>query len=1035
MKTTRLIWLALCLFTWPLAAQQTATYADLLANFEKAEQLFEQGVFAEAAEVYQQVLKTPRPPEAGMYEQLQKRSELGYAKCMVRLHLPQGEILMLDFIGRNAPDPIADQALIELANFYFNAKDYQKAVTYFSRIPGYQLSPEQRAEVRFKMGYAFFVKKKFSAARENFRMVKNLEKTKWYYPTNYYYGLCAFFQGDYEDAVKSFRIAEKSRRYKAHIPYYISQIYFAQGKYQALIDYAEPKLQDGRVRKQNELHQIVGQAYFELGDYDKALPLLEYYAERSGRMKEEEFYQLAYTQYQVGKYESAARNFEELADVDSKLGQYALYYLADCYLKLHKKSQARAALAKAKNMNYEPEIREEALFNYAKLSYELGFDRAALTALQSIPPGSHHYEEALSLLSDVFLKTNDYAKALQLIQDLPAKTPKLREALQKVAYLHGLQLYREGQFEEARQAFILSNSEPVKLDIKASCLYWLADILHREQRYEESIKLLNQYFILAQAQSKLPDESSIFMGHYTQGYNYLKLENYAQAGKEFEEARSGIRRNRPFISNLYIKDKVLGDATLRAADCYFKRNRYNEAITYYDEAVKNKYPGFVYALYQKALIEGLRGHTTNKILALEDIVEKYPDSPYADDALFSLGVTYHEIGQLNKAITPLRKLVNDYRDKSDLVVQAYLRLGLISFNQGNLQTAIEYYKQVFAHNPSPQEANDALVALEEIYVENLGDPDGYFRFLQTIPGYEVDSYAQDSLNFKSAESQYLNGEYSRAVDAFTSYLRKFPNGRNRLQAHFHRGISYFELKQYDAALEDFDWVIQRGQNRYYAQSLELAALIAYNHKRDYHKSYEYFSAWEQVAESEEDRYKAQLGALQSAYRTNNVSAVYEMANKVANNPQATPEQKAIANFYIGKIAYDNKDFEAARSAFEDVISLSNEDEAAEARYLIASILYQQRKLTECEAFCNKAIQEMSGYDDWIARTLIVLSDTYADMGDLLSARAVLEAILEGYHGEQEIIDEAKAKLDKLNAAAASGSRIDAGDDFMLEDEN
>ncbi|HHJ50775.1 MAG TPA: hypothetical protein ENJ88_07755, partial [Phaeodactylibacter sp.] len=152
MKTTRLIWLALCLFTWPLAAQQTATYADLLANFEKAEQLFEQGVFAEAAEVYQQVLKTPRPPEAGMYEQLQKRSELGYAKCMVRLHLPQGEILMLDFIGRNAPDPIADQALIELANFYFNAKDYQKAVTYFSRIPGYQLSPGQRAEVRFKMG-------------------------------------------------------------------------------------------------------------------------------------------------------------------------------------------------------------------------------------------------------------------------------------------------------------------------------------------------------------------------------------------------------------------------------------------------------------------------------------------------------------------------------------------------------------------------------------------------------------------------------------------------------------------------------------------------------------------------------------------------------------------------------------------------------------------------------------------------------------------------------------------------------------------
>ncbi len=1035
MRTMHLILLILSFCLQPLAAQQTASYNELLSSFEKAQQLFDQGIFAEAAEIYSQILENPIPPAESPYEQIRTRAELGKAQCLVRLNLPEGETLMLDFINRHAPDAIADQALIELANYYYNNKKYEKALTYFSRIPSYQLSPDKRAEVRFKMGYAFFVKKKFTAARENFRMVKNLEKTPWYYPTNYYYGLCSFFQGDYEEAVKSFRIAEKSRRYKPHIPYYIAQIYFAQGKYKELLSYVEPKLNDGRIRKQNELHQLAGQAYFEQGQYEKALPLLEYYAERTGRMKEEEFYQLAYTQYQVGKYDSAAKNFEELADVDSKLGQYALYYLADCYLKLNKKNQARSALAKAKNMNYDPQIREESLFNYAKLSYELGYDRDALNALQNIPQSSPHYQEALSLMSEVFLKTNDYAKALQLIQNLPTKTPKIREALQKVAYLHGLQRYREGQFEEARQAFILSNSEPVNLAIKASSLYWLADILYREHRYEESLKLLNQYFILAQSQNQLPDESSLFMGHYTRGYNYLKLENYNLAGKEFEEARNGIRRNRPFIRNSYINDKVLADATLRAADCYFKRNRYDQAVAYYDEAVKNKYQGFIYALYQKAIIEGLRGHTTNKILALEDIVEKYPNSPYADDALFSLGVTYQEIGQLNKAASPLRKLVNQYRNKSDLVVPAYLRLGLIAFNQGDLQTSIEYYKQVFANNPTPQEAKDALVALEEIYVEKLGDPDGYFRFLKTIPGYEIDNYAQDSLNFKAAESQYVEGNYSKAIDGFTAYLRKFPNGQNRLQAHYHRGISYFELKQYDAALADFEWVIQRGQSSYYTQALKLAALTTYNHKQDFNKAYEYFTAWEKVAANEEDRFKAQLGALQSAYRIHNIQAVYEMAGKVANNPQATPEQKAIANFYVGKIAYDNKDYEAARTAFEDVTKLSNEDEAAEARYLIAKILYQQRKLSEAEAYCNKAIQEMSGYDDWIARTLIVLSDTYADMGDLLSARAVLEAILEGYHGEQEIIDEAKTKLDKLNQAAASGSRIDTEEDFILEDEN
>ena len=737
--------------------QQTTVFTEANAAYKRGENLFNEGLYGKAQLEFQRTIDLLPPVSSGEYELLLAQAELGYAQSAVRLDLPDGEKLMLEFIRKYSPDPISNQALIELANYYYNSRKYEKAVEYLSQIPTYQLTNEQRSEVRFKMGYAFFVKKEFSKAKGNFNQVKDLEN-EYYYPTNYYLGLCHFFEGDYETAVRQFRIVENSRKYKSHVPYYIAQIHFAQGEYQELVDYATPIINDNRTRKRKELHQLIGQSYFELGEFETALPYLEYYAERSGKLREEEFYQLGYTQYRNGKYQSATSNLEELGNQNSELGQFALYYLGDSYLQLGEKAKARNAFARAQSMSYDPGIRQEALMNYAKLSYELGFDSEAITALQIFKPGDTHYGEAQTLMGSVLLNTRDYERAMAIIEDIPTKTPQIREAYQKVAYLRGIQLYRMGNYSEAAGYFAKSNSEPVNQTIKAACTFWLGDIAHRNKRYQESTQLLDQFLTLARTVQDLPDESSIYTANYTQGYNYLKQENYARALGYFQDAVSSIERNKPFIRSEMVKGAVLGDATLRAADCYFKRDQYNDAVRYYDAAIENRYSGYIYAIYQKAIIEGLRGNTTEKILALEDIIDSYPRSEYADDALYSLGVTYQEIGQLSQATQPFRTLVQEYKTTSNLVVQSLLRLGLISFNQGNLQVAVEYYKQVFANNPEAIEARDALTALEEIYVDYLSDPDAYTRFLETIPGYEIDNYAKDSLNFKAAETQYENGQ-------------------------------------------------------------------------------------------------------------------------------------------------------------------------------------------------------------------------------------------------------------------------------------
>ena len=1005
-----------------LSAQQTTVYSEAYRSYKDGESLFEKNLFGKAQREFQKTVDLLLPVNEAESISLLTQAKLYLAKCAVRQELPDGEKLMQDFIRTYAPDPISNQALLELADFYFNAKEYDKAIEYLSKVPMANLNQAQRTEVRFKIGYSFFVKKQFQQAKSNFLQIKDINGD-YYFPANYYLGLCYFFEGNYADALKSFKVVERSPQYRDHIPYYITQIYFAEGRYDELIAYAEPKISNSRLRNAKEMNQLVGQAYFEKQQYDKALPYLVYYADRTSKMREEEFYQLGFAQYKVGKYADAAKSFEQLAGVDSKLAQNALYTMGDAYLKVNNRANARNAFGAASRMDYDKDIKEEALFNFAKLSYELKFDQGAITALQNIPPTSKHYTEAQTLMSEVFLNTRDYERALAIIDALPNKTPALRETYQKVAFLRGLQLYNQGSPDQAKAFFNKSLEIPVDASTRAQAMFWLGEIEHQAKNFDASIRQMSQFMTLAKTLNNLPDEASIHTANYTQGYNYLKQKNYSSALGYFQESVAGIKRNAAFINSKYIKNNVLGDAILRAGDCLFKRNQYNDAIKFYDEAISQRYSGFIYALYQKAIIEGLRGRTTEKILALERIVADYPKSDYTDEALLQLGLTYQEINQFGRAVEPLKKLVAEFKNKSNLVNRALIQLGLISYNQGSTEQAINYYKQVFSNNPTPEEGRDALTALEEIYVKDLGRPDEYFAFLETIPGYKVDNLAKDSINFRAAEAQFEAGNYDRAVTAYTNYINRYPNGNYKLQAYYNRGESYSVLKDYTNALKDYEFVVNQGSSRYYLKALNKAAIIAYNHAQAFQKAYDLYLKLEQAADSDDMRFEAQLGAMRSAYRMNNTQAVSETARKVASNPNATPDQVATANFYIGKIAFDRKEYDNALSAFNQVTRLSDNEQTAEARYLIAYTYYLRRDLNMAQQLCINANKESSAYPYWVAKSVILLSDILVEKGDLLNARAALEALLENYDGDAELVQTAKNKLDQLNKQLEKSSRL------------
>ena len=1013
-------------------AQAPAVLADPYADYAEAEMLFERGVYGLAALRYDDLLRDePLGSRLGVGAgDEQVRAELNRALAAERADLPEARALIESFVDRYSPRPVALTALKTLADQAFADREYAEAADYYNRLPLAALEPGVRDEVRFKLGYTAFVDKDFALAG---RYLGDLRVGDGPYrePATYYYALTRFYSGDNRGARQAFERLVDSERYASVVPGNLAQIYFADGDYQDVIDYAVPAAEQVSARQRDELYLLIGRSYFELDRFAEALPYLEAYAEANPRMSAADFYQLGYTQYQTDNFAAAAANLEQLGAGGDELAQVALYYLGNAYLRLDDRASARPAFVAATRLEFDPAIREEAAYNVAKLSYELGYDQDALTGLQAIPAGSRYYEEAQGLLSRVILNSRDYARALEILDGMASLTAPLKETRQQVLVLRGLQLLNGGKSEEARGLLARSLDDAPDDYHAALARYWLGDLAYRRGDYAAAEKRLNAFLSAAKRLDReLPGDANVGTAHYTLGYAALKRNDYAVALGHLQEAIAALRgRARQGALDARLT-RVLGDAVVRAGDANFKRNDYAAASRFYDEAVENRYAGYVYALYQNALIAGLRGEPTEKLIALETIADDYPNSPFADDALLELGDTYLRINQLKRANQVLERLVSDMPD-SPLRNEALLQLGLVSINQGNPETAINYYKQVFANQPRATEVRRAQDALQEIYVAELGRPDDYFAFLETVPGFKLDASVRDSITYSGALARYQTGDLEAAVKQFTDYLEQFPRGGYATEALYRRGDTYVALETFDEALDDFEAVIQLGQGPFYTRALDRAARIAANEGEDLEKANLYYTRLLETAGELPAEVRVQ--ALSAAYAVGNEATVNALADQVAADSSLPDAERALGPFYRGKLAYDARDYDRALENFNAVIRAAPASEAAaESRYLVARIYYLRRELDLAENITVAAQRQSSGYPYWVARSTLLLVDLFADRGDFLAARAVAEGLVANYRGDAELEAEAEAKLAEVRQAAEANSRVEAVDTSVIE---
>ena len=111
---------------------------------------------------------------------------------------------------------------------------------------------------------------------------------------------------------------------------------------------------------------------------------------------------------------------------------------------------------------------------------------------------------------------------------------------------------------------------------------------------------------------------------------------------------------------------------------------------------------------------------------LNDVLSQFPNSDYADDASFEIAYTYFLKNDGATAKTGLLAMIEKYPRRS-YIPRALVTIGLIDYNAGDDDLAIESFKRVVQDYSSTDEAKQALKQIEKIYTDK-GDAQTFITY-------------------------------------------------------------------------------------------------------------------------------------------------------------------------------------------------------------------------------------------------------------------------------------------------------------------
>ena len=978
-------------------SQLTESYTEKYKAYRDGLELYDKGAFGAAQEKFGFIIEEIHDEQ----DEIQISAEYLHAVCALELFHKDAQYLLSQFALKHPDSPKTKKIFFLLGNDFYRKKKFKDAIEWYEKVDKYDLSDDEKTEYFFKLGYSYFNKEEFAKSKQAFYEIKDQKESDYYAPSQYYYAHLSYQDEKYQTALEGFRNIENDPGFSPIVPYYISQILFKQKKYDKAIEYIPNALAGDGIKREAEIKGILGSSYFKLKQYKEAIPYLTDYFAKTAKKSIDDYYQLGYSYYKIEEYASAIKYLGRVASKETKRAQVCNFLLAECYVKTDKKQFAKTAFKRAYDLGLDKQLTEDALFGYAKTTYELSYnpyDEATEIFHKFLTeyPKSTKTDQVYEYLLDVYTTTKNYEAALQSINRIENKNYKIKEAYQKLSYNRATELFYKRNYKEAIKHYEDVNTYPVNTQLTSQSKFWIAEAHYKQKKYTQAIAEYQTYKSMPGA----VNSELVKTVDYNVGYGYFEQKMYPQSILAF----------RNFIKSSTDKEKM-SEANLRLGDAYFLTQNDEEAVKYYQNAIDLNQQNVDYALYQKSVSSGYLADYPEKERLLNLLLSSYPNSNYATNTVFELANNYR-IQNKNELALKFYNQIIETKEGTYQERKSRLEIGGIYLRNKQYEQAESAFKTLIQKYPKSIEGEAAVNEIEKSYLAQ--NKIAEFLDLLTSLGVEYSQSKLDSTLWYPANQAYLNADCDNAISGLSAYLSKIEEPRNYVTSHFYLGECNYLSKEYETALFHYNKVIEKNE-KYMVEALFHGANINYRLK-NIEMANAYYTQLEKINTDELKIPVMNKGLMLTHYQLKNFPEAVTYSTKVLAKSQLSKSEKEEATMIQANSFYELGNNEDAAIWYKKVVAISTDIDKAEAGFKLCEIRYNKNEFKQAEAEIFSYLKQKPSYDFWLAKGYILLADVYVKLEDNFQAKATLQSVIDYYKGEDDIKTIAQSKLDAIIAS-------------------
>ncbi len=272
------------------------------------------------------------------------------------------------------------------------------------------------------------------------------------------------------------------------------------------------------------------------------------------------------------------------------------------------------------------------------------------------------------------------------------------------------------------------------------------------------------------------------------------------------------------------------------------------------------------------------------------------------------------------------RLVAEYKkEQENLPEAARAEVLLLAANSerqlGHAKEADELYRRIIANYPDREEAKDA--AYQRLINVYNSDPSALLTEVEAFLATNPTSERADQAKLLKAEALYKQQNYTEAASVYGELRASQLSSKLRAESAYKLGLCYAQTKNTPNIIEAFTYYVQTFPDNPQAPAALAQRALAYEQDKNYDAALSDLNAiLTKYPDAHEREAALQLKALILGQQENTKSMVETFRQLLKEYPKSSVA--AQAQYYIGKAAFEAKDYKTAMTALNAARQLNKE---------------------------------------------------------------------------------------------------------------